>query len=180
MPLRTKAMICFLGICIVGFSGYSQIPIDLSHGNNVGYPIPGSTTPVLEGRDYDMGGVGSEIGVRLSLAFAFNDEEAVFTEGVVGLVPLEFFVADKALFVGPVGGVRAAVLVELVRPDEFVPLGRVNVRRAGLLRCGTAPRRGRAGQQENETCQRAHKSESHGTPRFRRLTGTIVRGRHTR
>ena len=60
------------------------------------------------------------MGIGVFFLFAFNNQHAVLAPGVFRLVPLFLLVADESVFVIPLGGVRAAVLVELVVPDEFV------------------------------------------------------------
>lgn len=68
-------------------------------------------------------GVGLVVGVGFMFLLGFDDEEAVFTRGVFGLVPLLFVVADEAVFECPVFWVGRAVVVEFVGPDEVVGSG---------------------------------------------------------
>ena len=49
----------------------------------------------------------------------FNHEQAVRAVGIFRLIPLRFFIADKALLVVPVGRVRRAVFIKFIVPDHF-------------------------------------------------------------
>ena len=53
-------------------------------------------------------------------ATGFDNQVAIFAESVLWLVPLQFLVADKAMFVGPVFGIGAAIFVELIMPNQLV------------------------------------------------------------
>ncbi len=57
------------------------------------------------------------------LAPAFDNQHAVLAPGVFGAIPLQFPVAHEAGFVGPTGGVWAAVFFELVGPYKLPAVG---------------------------------------------------------
>jgi hypothetical protein len=50
----------------------------------------------------------------------FNYEKAIFTSSVVGLIPLEFSIADETPLVGPLLRLRPAVFVKFIGPDKLI------------------------------------------------------------
>lgn len=46
-----------------------------------------------------------------------DDEIAVLADGIFRVIPLQFFVADEAIFIGPVLRVWLAVCIEFIGPD---------------------------------------------------------------
>ncbi len=67
----------------------------------------------------DKASVIFELSVFNSFSPGFDDEVAISAAGILWLIPLKFAVPFEALFEIPDLGIRGAVLIKLVRPDEF-------------------------------------------------------------
>jgi len=59
-------------------------------------------------------------GIGFALAAAFNDQHPLFYAGIVGLVPLQFLIADESGFKSPVGRVRLPLTIEFFSPDQDI------------------------------------------------------------
>ena len=90
--------------------------------------------------------------VFLVLDFGFHNQASIFTAGVFRLVPLDFQVADEALFVGPFCRVRHAGGIELIGPIQHViaVIGRADgiLPRIRILLVASRQQQGQGQQQE--------------------------------
>ncbi len=69
---------------------------------------------------------GLVIRILHRLPTCFNDQTAAAAECILRLIPLQLMVADKAMLIGPMVRIGAAVMREIIMPDQMVAVGRVD------------------------------------------------------